>query len=80
MRSAVSTHTQGAADTEGVAQEGGCGVAAAVGVADADKDTAAGSTIASHRRTDYRLPVYIKNSAFVCLFCLISLFLCVSPL
>ena len=50
VRSAVSTRTQGAADTEGVAQEGGCGVAAAVGAADADKDTAAGCTIASHRR------------------------------
>ena len=61
VRSAVSTHTQGAADTEGVAREGGCGVAAAVGAADAAKDTAVGSTIASHRRN--RLSptcIYIK--------------------
>ena len=64
-RSAASTHMHEAADTEGVAREGGCGVAAAVGAADAakDKDIAAGSTTApqaSHRRSRIQPPVYIK--------------------
>ena len=68
-RSAASTHMHEAADTEGVAREGGCGVAAADGAADAAKDTVAGSITApqaDHRRSRLQPTCIYKIVLFLC--------------